>query len=97
LKEIHERKHTAWWRDGQEEAGHADVRAGASPRYHSYLLRCWSDGPGLWRFSVEDPHTGARRGFSAMATLVAFLEATLGAEEEAERDSGATPTDAPRP
>ncbi len=31
------------------------------PRYHSYLLRCWSDGPGPWRFSVEDPYTGARR------------------------------------
>lgn len=43
---------------------------GRPPRYHSYLLRCWSDGPGLWRFSVEDPHTGARRGFITMAALV---------------------------
>ena len=70
---------------------------GRPPRYHSYLLRCWSDGPGLWRFSVEDPHTGARRGFLTMAALVAFLDATLGAEGEAECDSSATPTDARHP
>ncbi len=70
---------------------------GRPPRYHSYLLRCWSDGPGLWRFSVEDPHTGARRGFLTMAALVAFLDATLGAEGEAECAPGATPTDASRP
>ncbi len=50
---------------------------GHAPRYHSYLLRCWSEGSGVWRFSVEDPHTGTRRGFTEMAALIAFLEATL--------------------
>ena len=50
---------------------------GHAPRYHSFLLRCWSEGPGVWRFSVEDPHTGQRRGFTDMAALTAFLEATL--------------------
>ena len=50
---------------------------GRAPRYHSYLLRCWSEGPGLWRYSVEDPHTGERRGFTDMAALTAFLEAML--------------------
>lgn len=50
---------------------------GRAPRYHSYLLRCWSEGPGVWRFSVEDPHTGERRGFTEMAALITFLEATL--------------------
>jgi hypothetical protein len=70
---------------------------GRAPRYHSYLLRCWSDGPGIWRFSVEDPHTGARRGFPTMAALVAFLDATLGAEEGAERVSSATTPDASHP
>lgn len=70
---------------------------GYPPRYHSYLLRCWSDGPGRWRFSVEDPHTGARRGFATMAALVAFLDATLCAEGEAERAPGAPPANASRP
>ncbi len=70
---------------------------GAPPRYRSCLLRCWSDGPGLWQFSVEDPHTGARRGGTEMAALVAFLDATLRAEGGAERASSATPTAASRP
>jgi hypothetical protein len=70
---------------------------GRSPRYHSYLLRCWSDGPGLWRFSVEDPHTGQRRGFTEMAALVAFLDATLCAVGEAARAPSAAPTAASRP
>jgi len=70
---------------------------GRAPRYHSYLLRCWSDGPGIWRFSVEDPHTGARRGFTDMAALVAFLDATLCAEGNEGRAPSATPTAAPRP
>lgn len=70
---------------------------GRAPRYHSYLLRCWSEGPGIWRFSVEDPHTGARRGFTTMAALVAFLDATLCAEGEAEGAASAAPTDTSRP
>ena len=70
---------------------------GHSPRYHSYLLRCWSEGSGIWRFSVEDPHTGARRGFSTMTALVAFLDTVLRAEEDAERATNATPNDTSRP
>ena len=70
---------------------------GRAPRYYSYLLRCWSDGPGIWRFSVEDPHTGARRGFTTLAALVAFLDATLCAEDAADHAPGATPTVIPRP
>ncbi len=69
---------------------------GHAPRYHSYLLRCWSEGPGVWRFSVEDPHTGVRRGFTEMAALVAFLEATLCEEGPEERASSTTSTDASR-
>lgn len=67
-----------------------------APQYHSYLLRCWSEGLGVWRFSVEDPHTGKRRGFTEMAALVAFLEATLSDEGPEERASIASPTDASR-
>ena len=65
---------------------------GRAPRYHSYLLRCWSEGPGIWRFSVEDPHTGKRQGFTEMAALVAFLEATLCAENPESESSPNTST-----
>ncbi len=50
------------------------------PRYHAYLLRCWEERgqdpprPATWRFSLEDPGTGERRGFADLAQLVAFLE-----------------------
>ena len=37
-------------------------------RYIAYLVRLWradsSQSP-AWRASVEDPHSGARRGFTA--------------------------------
>jgi hypothetical protein len=50
------------------------------PRYRSYLLAFWeerSQDPQVaetWRFSLEDPHTGRRRGFACLADLFAFLE-----------------------
>ncbi len=56
---------------------------GDAPRYHAYLLRCWAergqDGTGAvhWRCSLEDPHTGERRGFPSLAALLAFLDAEL--------------------
>ncbi|CAA9260969.1 MAG: hypothetical protein AVDCRST_MAG26-2330 [uncultured Chloroflexia bacterium] len=58
---------------------HQASRAG----YCSYLLRCWQElglhgsGPGVWRFSLEDPQTGALRGFASFEALVAFLHAQL--------------------
>ena len=54
------------------------------PRYCSWLLRCWelrgSGGAGGagWRFSLEDPHSGERRGFATFDALVAHLRAELG-------------------
>src|SRR4029079_8425922 len=50
-----------------------------TPRYRSWLLRCWT-GKGVGdpagsagRYSLEDPHTGARRVFTSLADLVAYL------------------------
>jgi hypothetical protein len=54
------------------------------PQYHSYLLRFWKEGS--WRFMLENPHTGERKGFGSFAALVAFLEEQMG--EEAERSEG---------
>jgi hypothetical protein len=48
--------------------------------YRSYLLSFWEergrdpDTPVVWRFSLEDPHTGQRRGFAGLEERVAALE-----------------------
>ncbi len=45
--------------------------------YLAYLLRLWKvsgAGPPAWRASLEDPHTRARKGFSDLESLFAFLE-----------------------
>jgi len=54
-------------------------------QYRSYLLRCWEERPppdqapgraasmGRWRFSLEDPHSGARLGFADFDQLIAYL------------------------
>ena len=50
------------------------------PRYRSYLLAFWeergldSQGLAVWRFSLEDPRTGQRRGFASLEALVAVLK-----------------------
>jgi hypothetical protein len=47
--------------------------------YVAYLLRLWrvvsDDGAHspVWRASVEDPHTGQRRGFADLDRLYDFL------------------------
>ena len=50
------------------------------PRYQSYLLTVWEERnldpslPVAWRFSLEDAHTGQRRGFAGLEALVAALQ-----------------------
>ncbi len=74
---------------------------GRPPRYCAYLLRCWeaadrgSDLLPAWRYSLEDPHSGERRGFASLDALVAHLRADLGldAAEPAETASAAQPGD----
>jgi len=52
------------------------------PRYLAYLVRLWQvqdKGVFVWRASLEDAHTGERRGFSDVKLLFAFLaEQTTG-------------------
>jgi hypothetical protein len=52
----------------------------------AYLLRGWVERPepddpresaGPWRFSLEDPHTGARFGFASLGELVSALEGRI--------------------
>ncbi len=50
------------------------------PRYRSYLLTFWEErdrepqGHEVWRFSLQDPRNGQRRGFASLEALVAALE-----------------------
>lgn len=54
------------------------------PSYQVFLLRCWEErgecsDPTRWRFSVQDPGTGQRRGFASLEGLIAFLTNQFGA------------------
>ncbi len=48
--------------------------------YQVFLLRQWQEQeasgeqPAVWRFMLESPMTGARRGFGSIEDLVTFLE-----------------------
>jgi hypothetical protein len=47
------------------------------PRYLAYMLRLWQvrdTEDMVWRASLEDAHTGERRGFASLEMLVAFLQ-----------------------
>jgi hypothetical protein len=53
------------------------------PRYQVFLLRLWeerfedAEGEHTWRFSVEDPSTGQRRGFAELDGLCDFLRLVM--------------------
>ncbi|MCB0174956.1 MAG: hypothetical protein KDJ97_30895 [Anaerolineae bacterium] len=74
--------------------------------YHAYLLRFWGErihipeDAVVWRFSLEDPHTGERRGFANLQQLLAFLDEQIGdgvglddnrSTEDGERSKGDFP------
>ena len=50
--------------------------------YNVYLLRIWEErnqgqGQPARRFSMEDPHTGLRRGFGSMEELITYLQESV--------------------
>jgi hypothetical protein len=50
--------------------------------YIAYLLRLWrpdGDDRSAWHASLEDPHTGERRGFADLESLFAFLKEQIDA------------------
>ncbi len=58
------------------------TKQASSSGYCAYLLRCWQESSHVadsqsWRFSLEDPHTGARHGFASFDALMAFLHKQL--------------------
>ena len=60
-------------------------------RYLAYLVRLWQvnhEGEAAWYASIEDPHTGERRGFASLNALFVFLHGqTEGASAASTLDS----------
>ena len=58
------------------------------PRYRAYLLTTWEERsqgpevPAAWRFALQDPRSGQRRGFATLEALVAFLRTELISDED---------------
>ena len=51
----------------------------ANYRRQAYLLRCWQEADGSWRYSVEsvDGRSWPRRGFANQADLLVYLQTIL--------------------
>ena len=50
-----------------------------STKYLAFLLRLWrGDDKKAWRATLQNPHTGERRSFADLPTLLAFLEEQTG-------------------
>jgi hypothetical protein len=70
-----------------------DVKSLDSPqralRYRSYIVRCWQEASvhagrrtKLWRFSLQDPHTGLRRGFVTLEALLVSLQEEMADDKD---------------
>jgi len=48
----------------------------SNPGYRSFMLRFWIEQTNgdNWRFSLEDTHTGKRKGFARPIKLIAYLD-----------------------
>ncbi len=59
------------------------------PSYRAFLLTLWEersrdrDWPQVWRFRLEDPRTGQRRGFASLEALVEALNQEMDERSEA--------------
>ena len=66
------------------------------PRYQTFLLTFWEERSSkpedrvIWRFSLEDPQTGQRRGFANLEMLMAALWQLMA--DAGEEGSGEGPT-----
>jgi hypothetical protein len=66
--------------------------------YLSYLLRLWKVRQGeniTWQASLDNPHTGERKGFANLETLVAFLEERMSETNCQEKDDHKSESESP--
>jgi hypothetical protein len=62
------------------------LQSARARHYRAWLLRSWAgtgDTDRDRQYSLEDPYTGARRGFPSLAALVAYLQNEPGADDGA--------------
>ena len=58
-------------------------RVDEQPDYRSFVLVCWAEGgqeqptQPIWRFRLEDPHSGERWGFVNLIEIADFLQLKL--------------------
>ena len=60
-------------------------------RYHSYLLRLWSDKLNsqlVWRASLESSSTGEKWGFAELDEMCAFLRQQVEKVSDTATDTG---------
>ncbi len=59
--------------------------------YSVFVLRIWQekepnwDRGFAWRFSLEDPNTGERKGFTSMEAMIDYLEQHTGRQSDGQR------------
>ncbi|MBN2005580.1 MAG: hypothetical protein JXA21_19630 [Anaerolineae bacterium] len=61
--------------------------------YEAYLLRLWRvrrEGKVAWRASVENAHTGERKGFTTLEALFDFLRRQTGASPDSDESMAGT-------
>lgn len=69
-----------------------DEHSDKQPSYKSFWLRCWqSDNRAVstaagWRFSLENPESGRKQGFTDLEELFAFLQAEINLVENEHGD-----------
>ena len=62
-------------------------QSGTHSLYQVYVLRLWqepaelSEPPSTWRYVLEEPKTGQRRGFADFSTLIDFLKSEMQMQE----------------
>jgi hypothetical protein len=50
----------------------------STAEYMAYMIRSWHEGNGVWRSTLENPHTGERRAFANIESLCLFLQQQTG-------------------
>ncbi len=59
------------------------------PRHLAFLIKLWqvrSEGQMVWRGSLDDAHSGEKKGFGDPASIFAFLQEKLGLKPELPKD-----------
>ncbi|MAU00557.1 MAG: hypothetical protein CL608_25720 [Anaerolineaceae bacterium] len=46
----------------------------AGPDYLAFLIRLWREDKGIWRCTLENPHTGERLAFADVAALLTYVQ-----------------------